>query len=906
MLKTLATCGTLLLALVCGQARAGLDPNLLTDLHHDIWTSKEGAPTDINAMAQSADGWLWLSTPNGLYRFDGVRFERFRPRPGQALLDARLANLYAAPNGDLWIGYAGGAGVSVLRQGQLTHHTPAQPALGTMHQALQDPDGSLWLASSTGLLHFVRGAWERIGAAQGLPTGVVTHVFVDRQRRVWVTSSGRVFVRNRPGAPFVRPFPDETNGGFTTASDGRTWIGTAAGMRLLDDPLAGAAPPSRPERGAANSAPFLFDNAGNFWTRNDDSTLHFIRADEVQGKSAFAHEATPREILSVEQQKRGRPEAFLRDMEGNIWVAVAGGIDRYRPQRVHCLTMDQKYSRFGLANDGTEAMWVDARPAGDLWRVGAGGLMQVKGETRSLAQLGFADLQAAPARGNGKDVVFDADGMAVRIGDRFHRLRTNPPALLANAQAIVASANGDRWINTYAGLVHIRAADWQGWLARPDSVVDTALFDDSDGYPGAQGGQHSLMATTNNGRRVWFVGKRGLAWVDSETIVRNPVPPRAEVVQLHAGASEHAGNGVARLAAGTTNIGIDFTALSFTMPERLRFKYRLVGLDDAWHEAETRRSAGYTNLGPGAYRFEVLAANEDGVWGTEPATLPFSIAPLFTQTWWFFGLCALALVGALALLHRARVRTVRKHLDDRLHERLYERERIARSLHDTYLQSVQGLIYVFHDVAQRLPVTAAEYPALDRALAIADDVLIQGREQVLDLRTPAPGTATLAHSLGEFGKALAAHAGMTCDISTTGTVRPMRGHVFEELLSIGREALCNAFRHARGTRVDLALRFEADQFTMCIEDDGIGWPVDVRAHGNRAGHWGLPGMRERADTLHGTLAIDHGPAGGARIVLTVPARIAYIDRQPAWQALVRWWQRTIRPGAGAPGPGGQG
>jgi len=807
------------LALLCGPASAGLDPTLLTDLHHDVWTSKEGAPIDASALAQTPDGWIWLATPNGLYRFDGVRFERFQPRQGEGLLEVRIASLFAAPDGALWVGYGGG-GASVLRQGRLTHH------------------------------------------AAGMP--------------------------------------QEAQGGVATGPDGRAWRATENGMAVLDQPGAGAAPAASAMGGAANSAPYVFDRAGNFWTRNNNHTLRFIRADELAGKTAFTHEAVPRETLTLEQQKRGRPAAFLADMEGNIWLATTDGLERYRGQRVHCLSMDQKYSAFSLASDGPDALWVAPRPGRDLWRVGASALTQVDGAARNLADLGFAPAQPAPVQVDGAfdgidvgklvrqdaqhGVVMGETGMAARIGPRFYRLRTDPPELLANAQAMTASANGDRWINTNGGLVHILAADWLAWMAQPQRVVKTALFDAADGYPGAQGTQSSLMTTTDNGKRVWFVGKLGLAWIDSTKIIRNAFAPRVEVVRLHAGAQAYFGDEQPRLVAGTRNISIDYTALSFVMPERLRFQYRLVGFDDAWQDGGARRMVAYTNLEPGDYRFEVIAANEDDVWGAVPATMTFSIAPLFTQTWWFVALYAVAVLGALALLYRARMRTVHRHLADRMHERLYERERIARSLHDTYLQSVQGLIYVFHDVAQRLSATGGAQAALDRALTLADDVLIQGREQVLGLRTSARGAGTLAQSLDEICQALAAHEGVTCTIVTSGVERPLRAHVAEELFYIGREALINAVRHAQCTRAELTLHYDARRLAMSIEDDGIGLPPAMLAQGRRDGHWGLMGMRERAAAIHGTLALSNAPGGGARIVLAVPGRRAYAGAAPA-----RWW-----------------
>jgi signal transduction histidine kinase len=160
---------------------------------------------------------------------------------------------------------------------------------------------------------------------------------------------------------------------------------------------------------------------------------------------------------------------------------------------------------------------------------------------------------------------------------------------------------------------------------------------------------------------------------------------------------------------------------------------------------------------------------------------------------------------------------------------------------------------------------------------------------VMGLRMSAKGAATLAESLAEVGLALAESTPMHCSVTTSGEVPDLRGHVMEELFSIGREALTNAFRHSRGSRVDVALHYDAKKITITVQDDGIGLPAAMLEHGKRAGHWGLPGMRERADTVNGTLTTVNLPDGGTCVVLTVPGRTAYVSQKPAWPALARWW-----------------
>ena len=996
----------LLLILSCGPAHAAPATPRLADLHRAFWTSKDGAPTDIVSMTQTADGWLWMATTNGLYRFDGVRFEHFQPRPGEALLDARLARLYAAPDGALWFGYSGGGGIGELRNGRLHHHAPAWHRPGAMQQAHQDLDGSLWVATMSGMMHHANGAWSMPGPEQGLPSGRANAVFVDQYGNVWANIDEQLFVRRHGSQQFTPVAAGKNSQSILASPDGRLWVDAGHRIAAIAAPHAGAARPARPGRGMMTSQDWLFDRAGNFWTTNCPATLCLVHASALAGKTAIRVADTPKDALAGERLNRGLTRALFEDAEGNVWAATSEGLERYRPQRIDRLPMDRQYAEFLIANDGPNALWVMTKPQGHLWRVAGAALTRVPGtaayssmngngsigrpvlffsngriaqrrqgqlqeealhdgagrrivppltanngtfdgkdywaysisgpvrlvdgQWRAVAQLGFpagarlmnadraggvwllyedrmVDATRTPWHAYGKEQGLDVgrlhrvvareavlalgnSGVAVKIGERFYPLRTDRPDLLANAMASMESANGDLWINARDGLLRVQAADWKAWLAHPDSLLKIALFDSADGAAGTRTTQPAWMATTDNGKRVWFVDQKGLASIDSTTVSYNRIAPRVEVTRLRAGTLAFFGDHAIRLGAGTRNLAIDYTALSFTMPERLRFKYRLVGLDAQWQDGGARRTMAYTNLGPGDYRFEVLAANEDGVWGARPATMAFSIAPLFVQTWWFFALCALLAAAALAGLYWLRMRSVHKHFAGRMHARMLERERIARSLHDTYLQSVQGLIYVFHGVAQNLPAAAASQGALERALALADEVLIQGREQVLGLRTLAGSADTLAQSLAGVGEALAQNAAMTCTISTSGAMRTLRGLVMEELFWIGREALQNAFRHSRGTTVKLMLHYDARQFTLSIEDDGIGLPTAMLAHGQRDGHWGLPGMRERARAVHGALALSHAPGGGACIVLAVPGRSAYIGRGPAWQALARWWR----------------
>jgi len=297
----------------------------------------------------------------------------------------------------------------------------------------------------------------------------------------------------------------------------------------------------------------------------------------------------------------------------------------------------------------------------------------------------------------------------------------------------------------------------------------------------------------------------------------------------------------------------------------VRFRYRLHGVDADWHDAGARREAFYTNLAPGEYRFEVTAANEDGVWNPGGARIDVTIPPRFVQTRWFAAL--LVALAALVLygLYRLRMRQLSRRMNDLLHARLAERSRIARGLHDTLLQSVQSLIMYFDQQARRLPHDAEERRKIEQTLELADRLMSEGRDYILDLRA-----AGRPHELGEALREYAAvllHDRLSVSIS--GRPRDLVPAVRDELHAIAREALFNCARHAQATRVDLMLDYGDDCLRILVRDDGCGLARE------RTGHYGLAGMRERAAAIGASWALSSHPDSGTSVHLVLDAGRAY-------------------------------
>jgi signal transduction histidine kinase len=348
--------------------------------------------------------------------------------------------------------------------------------------------------------------------------------------------------------------------------------------------------------------------------------------------------------------------------------------------------------------------------------------------------------------------------------------------------------------------------------------------------------------------------------------------------------------GPIELPKGVRSVRIDYTALSLGEPERMRFRYKLEGADDIWRDAGAERSVRYATLRPGRYRFQVIASNGDGVWNGAGATVAFVLPRAFYQTTWFYALIVGTCLGAVWLLLLARLRQIthreRKRLEQRLEDRLNERTRIARELHDSLLQGFQGLIFRLQAVRELLPERpGAAAESLDTALQAGDQAICEGRDAVQNLRSATFEDGDLATAVGalgaELGSSVEPQPTPEYRVMVEGTPYELNPHVRDDIYSVVREAVRNAYQHARATRIETDITFEDTDLRIRVRDDGIGVDPEILALGRRPDHWGLPGMRERCESpkrgesferrCHETYA--HECAEGYRVDLFVrPAR----------------------------------
>jgi signal transduction histidine kinase len=347
-----------------------------------------------------------------------------------------------------------------------------------------------------------------------------------------------------------------------------------------------------------------------------------------------------------------------------------------------------------------------------------------------------------------------------------------------------------------------------------------------------------------------------------------------------------------RLPPKPKSLQIDYTAPSFSMASKIQFRYRLVGYDESWVEAGTRRQAFYTDLPPGHYDFEVIASNSDGDWGSGAARIDIDVAPTFYQTKLFLAACVLALGVIAWLLYLMRIRQLSARIQLRMEARLRERERIARDLHDTLLQGVQGLMYTFHAGIERLAKSEPTLAMLQDALVRADAFMGEARAHVMGLRRQSRTPETLEDHLAALVSGLTPGVSAKITMITTGMSRPIKQFALEQIVRIGGEALQNAVSHAEATLIEIAIHYEDAELLLSVRDDGRGFEVGRLGQGSSGGHFGVIGMYERADRVGGQLKIVSRELEGTEVTLKISNERLYETAQaPGFRRrLLRLWQ----------------
>jgi signal transduction histidine kinase len=495
--------------------------------------------------------------------------------------------------------------------------------------------------------------------------------------------------------------------------------------------------------------------------------------------------------------------------------------------------------------------------------------------------------------GSGNIWMGGESGLSKFDGRRFRALRDGNPIPLRSVSGIARDQDGSLWVVADTGVIRIPAAELDRAFGDPSYSFRSRRFDTLDGLPAKA--RHMIRgagAVRTRDGRIWVATTGGLAFVDPRHLPNNDVPPPVQVEAVKIGGRQMAPEDNAVFPHGASDIEIDYTALSLSIPERVFFKYKLEGADANWHEAGTRRQAFYDHLHPRSYRFRVIARNSDGVWNEAGASWSFSVAPAFYQTIWFA--LASVLAGSLLLtaMYRVRVMQITAAMNTRFDERLAERTRIARDLHDTLLQSIEGSRIVANDALKQPTDPRRLQRALERLSVWLAQASEEGRSALSSLRSSAEEGNDLGEAFRRAGDEYVLQRPIAFSVSIEGAAEEMHPIVRDEVYLIGYESIRNACCHSGASRLTVELNYR-EGLRLRVRDNGKGMDPNLAA-ASKGGHFGMLGMYERAARIKGRLTISSSPANGTQVELAVPRSIAFHRRDPIRRSLFQKLTRLFK------------
>jgi len=987
------------------------------DFHHTEWNDV-GAVFDIK---QSSEGYLWLTTSNGVLRFDGVRFQSVAEATLGAARSNEIDSVFLSSSGGLWL-TTEGAGLLFWKDGRLTEFqdrrcTPTRK----MGKLVEDRDGSLWVQGAGGLFHLRGSVCETVGPKQGYPGGFPAGLFEDSDGTLWVKTrkgpllflpSGQSKFQeseygNGPSTSyaFLHPAPDGTIwlsddqglrrvtsklnahaysppsgqahkrnpqfGDFTFAPDGSLWAVTDKGVQRFDHveqwstPLAtetAASESFTPGKGLSSDAAWkvLIDREGSVWVGTNSgldrlrrNVLFAValppaqerefniaagdRASVWTGNSSLPLTQVTADSAILSFPNTANPICIRRDHNGTIWSAGAGSFHLWRssgagfsplhyPEEnldaVVSVAVDRNNDPWILARSGriyhlSNGAWINQNKAlgrkpgvigamaddlaGNIWFAFSNKVVEWEGSTYRTFIRDARDVSETTMSIRGDRLWLGGPGgVQLFTRDHFYTMQWADPEMPGRVSGLVETETGDLWLNGFSGITHVPAAELKKWLRDPGFAVSAERFDERDGLRGLSGEKlpEPSVVEASDGR-LWFATTKGIAWLNPAALAqnRNRLAPTVVISEVISNSKSYAVSKKLVLPALTENLEIAYTALSLAIPERVRFRYKLDGVDSGWQSAGSRRQAYYTKLRPGAYKFRVIAANNDGVWNETGATLNFNLSPAWFQTIWFRLLFVLCAIVVLSLLYALRVRQVAAGINARFDERLAERTRIAQELHDTLLQGFLSASMQVHVATDLLPANSPARPTLSRALQLMGQVIEQGRNAVRGLRSSRTMSLDLEQAFAgiqeELGLENTKASRVAYRVIVEGRKRPLRPLLRDEVYRIGREALTNAFRHAGADQIEVELEYAHNRLRLSVRDNGRGIDSGILRKG-KDGHWGITGMRERADHIGARFQIFSRASAGTEVELSVPSRVAF-ERPP--DGVLRrlrknWWSKA--------------
>lgn len=883
------------------------------------------AGTAIQTMIASSRGGLWIGTrAAGLIRFHDGRFTR-RFKTENGLARSWVGILREDANQRLWIGagetFAGipelwqrldpetGTftplndiigqpldGVTDIRpgaQGELwigrenellcftNGHLRAFPypmigVTGNPGRVVQTDRGEVWFSPprSEKLIHFANGLFRSFGMEEGLADDDIRPLLWDREGNLWIGYGGGGLQRLTPRS--VTSFFQTTADGhsrrqvdsISEGPDSVIWLGTWAGLlRLEKDAVREFLPPVK---GHFDAHPVLADHSGQVWLGVRDYGLLRLESNEIV-----------RVLEADDGRKKWTVRVLFEDSQERLWVGSDSGLlEKTGDDFVRYTTRDGLLDEDirGIREAPDHALWIGTH-SGGLHRYHQGKFQCLT--TRD----GLLSNEANP-------LLVENDGtLWVRTPLGLNRVRTGAKVDCvterhglpdADVFCLLDDGAGYYWANCVRGIFRVRKADLHAVADGKQDRLFCVSYGEAEGASSAEGnGEVQPNATRTSDGKMWFSTTRGVAMIDPARLIKREVPPIVlieealaddQLVFLDGSLTRPSPDGKSastlRLPPRRSHgLEIRYTANSFVAPEKVRFRYRLEGADGQWRDAGARRTAFYTGLEPGAYRFSVEASNREGTWSAQSAELAFIVEPLVIQRRWFPWFCGLMLLAGGAALALWRLRWQRRVLIAEKNATIErERTRIARDLHDDLGTALTGLALELDVIRRDSAKEAASYRRLGQSAQRTRQLAERMREVVWAVNPRCDTVASLASYLEQQTVHFLNSDGISgrLDFPEEIPESPIDAETRHQLTLAVREALTNVVRHSRATEVTLKMRLEEEILLVEVADNGRGFHVDPQP-----GH-GLHNMQHRFDTISGEFICHSAPGGGTVISFRVP------------------------------------
>jgi ligand-binding sensor domain-containing protein len=837
----------------------------------------EGNPAKSGtALAVDASGDIWFGCQM-LCRWNGSSISQYLQEQMDHPSGDGVVAVAAGAAGSVWAatdGVGPAFGVRYYNHGTFTSYVvPGFDGATIRAVALfVDRQQTLWVGTeSQGLYHIHDGHADHYGAAQGLTGNEVHSIYEDREGNLWITTDKGVdLFRDIPIVSFssTEGLSGSDLSAVIARNDNSLWVGLKGALAVIR-PDSVSLTTMADGHAIQDVCAMLEDRSGQVWVGINRTLMIYQlgRFFEIKGQDG-------RRLDDI-----GKILSLTEDIDGNIW-AVA----RDQPKHVdHLLRIKDRRVQedISIAPLVPRGRFLGADPAGGIWiGTGDGKLAHYLHGAANIVSTGRSGVTAPVVMFSisvdSAGVVWGATNRGLYRWDRgtLSVMDTHNGLPCDAFGAALIDRTGSLWLDGMCGYLQIPAADVAHWVAHPEAQVTVTTLGALDGAaPGWNADRIQPNAARASDGRLWFVGASSLQMIDPGRSYKNPTPPPVHVEGLVADGKSYSPASPITLPPLTRDLHIDYTALSFVMPQRMGFRYILEGRDGGWQDPGLRRQAFYSDLRPGSYRFRVIASNNDGVWNEIGATLDFKVAAAWYQTIWFRSLCFLAGLLLLWAIYRLRVRRIAATMKARFNERLDERTRIARDLHDTFLQTIQGSKLVADDALS----TATNLPhmrqAMEKLSAWLGRATEEGRAALNSLRTSATEMNDLTGALRRALEECRIHSSMEASLQVAGQTQDMHPIVRDEVYRIGYEAIRNACVHSHATQLRVELSYAQD-LSLRICDNGTGIDPEILPRGKR-GHFGLQNMRERAARIMGKFSVESSRGSGTVITLTVPGGIIY-------------------------------